>query len=106
MRDAIFLKIEKCIRGFETVFGSSDVGCRMSDVGCQLSVVGKTVNGVRRMVKAFSKSFLPVQVKLQFVDIEKCVKNYKLLFLLKPHYFSTNVLSGRISPSPHEIFIS
>ena len=44
--DAIFLKIEKCIRGFETVFGSSDVGCRMSDVGCQLSVVGKTVNGV------------------------------------------------------------
>ena len=37
-----------------------------------------------RFVKELFKVFFTLLVKLQFVDIVKCVKNYKLLFLFKP----------------------
>ena len=50
-------------------------------------------SGYNRFVKELIKVFFTLVLKLQFVDIVKCVKNYKLLFLLYPYpiSFSTYV---------------
>ena len=46
-----------------------------------------------RFVKELIKVFFTLPLKLQFVDIVKCVKNYKLpfLFISLPHQLSTYV---------------
>lgn len=46
-----------------------------------------------RLVKELIKVFFTLLLKKRFVDIVKCVKNYKLLFLLYPYsiWFSTYV---------------
>jgi hypothetical protein len=50
-------------------------------------------SGYNRFVKELIKVFFTLLLKKRFVDIVKCVKNYKLLFLLYPYplCFSTDV---------------
>ena len=45
-----------------------------------------------RFVKELCKVFFTLLLKLQFVDIVKCVCNYKLLFLLNPYPSSFSTL--------------